>query len=168
MTPMAEATHITTGIREAIRALWRRVGPNPDNDRAYALVLMFVGGILLAVLVASLVENTLLDPNVSISGGTISPDRKWVALTEQIEPGPVMGNFDTAIELRHHDGLLVGPTLERTFLMKFDSSKVELRRMKWYTDTVLEVVLRAAPGAVPKHLTQVDDVIIDYRRLDPE
>ena len=151
---------------EAMMSLWRRLRPNPDNNRYYAFVLLLAGSILLAALVSTLVANTLTDPNVVTQGGVISPDGKWVALTEAIEPGPAMGNFDSAVELRPHDGLLMGPTLARTFLIKFDSSKIELRRVRWYTDTLLEITLRADREDMPKHMTQVGDVLIDYRRLD--
>jgi len=50
--------------------------------------------------------------------------------------------------------------------MKFKSSNIELRRVRWYTQNLLEVTVRADREDMPKTITQVDDVLIDYRRLD--
>ena len=116
--------------------LWRWIRPRPGNARIYSLVLLLAAAILTAAAVATFVANTILDPNVEIVGGTISPDGKWVALTERVLPGPAMGIGDSAIELRHHDGLLMGPTLNRTFLIKYHSSKVTVTRvMTWVSRT---------------------------------
>ena len=149
-----------------LATLWRRIRLPPRNHGIYTFVLVFAAAILVAAGSAALVANTILDPNIIIVGGNLSPDGKWVVLTEQVDAGPAMGDVDTAVELRHHDGLLMGPTGNRVFLLKFKSSKIELRRVKWYTHNLLEVTVRADREDMPKPITQVEDVLIDYRRLD--
>jgi hypothetical protein len=163
---MAEATWDMAGMWQGAAVPWRRVRALLAARAFWAYLASIAGAIVVAALVAALVENTILDPNVVIVGGQLSPDGKWVALTEQIEPGPAMGNVDGAIELRPHDGLLMGPTLNRTFLMKFRSDKVRVLRVRWYTDTVLEIAYSADADDIPRLIRSHEDVLIDYRRIE--
>ena len=161
---MATTADAMEGGFGALEAFWRRLKAFSDQRGLRTFAAMCAAAVLLAALIAALVSNTILDPNVTIVGGALSPDGKWVALTEQIEPGPMMGDIDTAIELRRHDGLLMGPTLNRVFLIMFHSDKVELQRVRWYTDTLLEIRYRASDDDIPKTRTQYKEILIDYLR----
>jgi len=163
---MVAVTQEMAGGWDALTGFWHRVRDFARSRGIVALGLVFVGAVAVAALVASLVENTILDPNVVILGGELSPNHRWVALTEQIEPGPAVGNIDSAIELRHHDGLLMGPTLDRTFLIKFRSDKVQVLRVRWYTNTVLEIAYMGDSDDIPKLIKEHDGVLIDYRRIE--
>ena len=41
-----------------------------------------------------------------------------------------------------------------------------MTRVKWYTDTLLEITLVGDPDDMPKWTKQVEEILIDYRRLD--
>src|SRR5277367_6476098 len=100
---MVEAVQTMVGGPEALLGWWRRLRSQPEIHGATNFALVLGSAIAMAALVATLVANTIIDPNVAIEGGAISPDRKWVALTDEVIPGPATGNFDTAVELRHLD-----------------------------------------------------------------
>ena len=167
----AMAGEMADGFAAALAATvaaWRRARAWSARNGLGVYLLMIGAAIVVAALVATLVANTILDPNVTFTAGELSPNGRWVALKDQVDPGPMMGDVDSAVELRPHDGLLVGPTANRTFLMKFKSDKVRIQRIHWYADATLEIVYAADADDAPRNLVKyVDDVVIDYRRVEP-
>jgi hypothetical protein len=110
----------------------------------------------------------LLVPAIGVFGGSVSPDGKWVAVTEAVQYGPLaVGDEYAAVELRPFNnlfGFLQGKRVFETDIGADDHSN--LLGVEWTADKALKIRVRAGSGGGDSFRTHYyRGITIDYESV---
>jgi hypothetical protein len=137
--------------------------------RTLAKGAAYAAGSLLLVLAIFLGLIWYFDfPAVDVNGGSVSPDGKWVAVTETLQYGPLaVGNEYAAVELRpfnHPLGFFEGHRVFQTDVGPYEHAN--LIGVEWTADHVLKIKVRAgSAGGDDFRLPWFLEIKIDYESV---
>jgi len=105
-------------------------------------------------------------PVVTVYGGSVSPDGRWVALIEYVEGPIIAGGIDNAVELRRFDEPLQYFEGERVFLVGLGQDDTILA-VRWTGPRSLVVrTLPIDPGRVAIQRREYKGITIAYEALE--